>query len=64
MTAELARCTAERACPWRWRTGAPRPCPLHADSEHQLAERAADFGAVMTAAPGDQTANTRSDGDH
>jgi hypothetical protein len=50
----LARCTAERACPWRWRTGAPRPCPLHDADGGQLAERAAEYGVVMASAPGDR----------
>lgn len=59
----LARCTAELACPWRWRAGPPRPCPLHADSERQLAGRAADFGVMMAVPPGEHDdGGTHNDG--
>jgi len=25
----LARCSADAACPWRWRSAPDRPCPWH-----------------------------------
>jgi hypothetical protein len=50
--APLARCTT-RGCPWRFTTGGPdRPCPACRDDRTaSLVDRAAVYGAVMTAAP-------------
>jgi hypothetical protein len=59
----LARCTAELACPWRWRTGPPRPCPLHStDTADTLNGRMTAMGAVMQAQPGEQMAEDGTDG--
>jgi hypothetical protein len=51
----MSRCLM-RACPWRFRTGADRICPLHqADADTPgLADRAAAYGAVMASPPGER----------
>jgi hypothetical protein len=50
----LARCSAEPACPWRWRTGPPRRCPMcQADDHAPTVSRASGF-AISYATPGDE----------
>jgi hypothetical protein len=50
----LARCTGDGACPVRFRTGPPRPCPDHADSlAPALDARIEQWTGVLEAAPGD-----------
>jgi hypothetical protein len=54
-TVTLARCT-ERGCPWRYRSGPDRPCPVHAGD---------DGGAYLTArAVVPATTERTSDHDH
>jgi hypothetical protein len=48
----LARCTGDGACPVRFRSGPPRPCPDHRDEAGTVATRAAAFDLLM-AAPGE-----------
>jgi len=43
-TAALARCSADAACPRRWRTGPDRDCGQHQDSDGDLAAAAAQLG--------------------
>jgi hypothetical protein len=48
----LARCSADPACPWRWRCAPDRPCPLHAyEDDRDSLESRARLADIMVGRP-------------
>ena len=51
ITATLARCTGDRSCPRRWRSGPDRDCGMHDDGSDSIARAAAELGIELPADP-------------